>query len=172
VQLVVITSLSTGPSDWKLPSYRGTANPAAQGYSDWRQHILLSIFYIRSFFACLQVEAILGLCDLQNWSGSIKQVNSDNTWYVTFRFSQREQYSVRWICLHSRRVYPWIEPIKYCVRWEKSVSQVWHLPSLKSTLNFDGTTLTTATGTQHFQITQHLTHGASSDVEGNHVGYR
>ena len=81
VHLGVITSLSTGPSDWKYIKFTwGTTNPAAQAVSLGSNKWKYSITNIRSFFGVPSGETILRISALfRNGTGTTVQRNTDGS---------------------------------------------------------------------------------------------
>src|SRR6185437_51564 len=79
VHVGVITSASTGPSDWRyVPFTWGTANPAAQATYIGNNRYQYTINGIRSLFNVPAGETILAVAILfRNGSGSQAQRNTD-----------------------------------------------------------------------------------------------
>jgi Alpha amylase, catalytic domain/Carbohydrate-binding module 48 (Isoamylase N-terminal domain)/Secretion system C-terminal sorting domain len=81
VHVGVITSLSTGSTDWRyVPFTWGTTNPAAQATSLGNNKYVYTISNIRSFFAVPVSEQIIAVAILfRNGNGSLVQRNSDGS---------------------------------------------------------------------------------------------
>ena len=96
VHIGVITSLSSGPSDWKYTLFTwGSTNPAAHATALGSNKYKYTITNVRTFFGVPAGETILKICVIfRNATGSLKQVNSDNSdMYVPVYGSS--QYAVR-----------------------------------------------------------------------------
>jgi 1,4-alpha-glucan branching enzyme len=81
VHVGVITSLSTGSTDWRyVPFTWGTTNPAAQATSLGNNKYVYTISNIRSFFAVPASEQIIAVAILfRNGNGSLVQRNNDGS---------------------------------------------------------------------------------------------
>ncbi|GGB20448.1 alpha-amylase family glycosyl hydrolase [Puia dinghuensis] len=81
VHVGVITSQSTGPSNWRYVLFTwGTTNPAAHATYLGNNRYQYTISNIRSFFSVPAGEQILRIAILfRNGSGSLKQANSDGS---------------------------------------------------------------------------------------------
>ena len=145
VHVGLITSLSTGPSDWRYVKFTwGTADPAAHATPLGSNKYQYTISNIRTFFAVPAGETIKKVCIIfRNASGNLKQVNSDVSDMFLPVYGNTE-YAVR-INLppFEPRYIPWIEPINVNVGGNISITGVASANS-NLTLKLNGTTINTA----------------------------
>ena len=165
VHVGVITSNSTGPSDWKYTKFTwGTTNPAANATALGNNKYLYTISNVRSFFGVPGGETILKICVIfRNGSGSIKQVNSDNSdMYIPVYGNS--QYAVRLnLPPFEPRFIPWIEPINVNVGGTINITGVASASS-NLTLKLNGTTLNTASGATTISSTPTITTNCTQQV--------
>ena len=170
VHVGVITSLSSGPSDWKYTKFTwGTTDPAAHATSLGNNKYLFTITNVRSFFAVPAGETIRKICVIfRSGSGSLKQVNSDNSdMYVPVYGST--EYGVRLnLPPFEPRFIPWVEPINVAVGGNISITGVASATS-NLTLKLNGTTIGTAANTTTISANPTITTSCAQQVflEGN-----
>ncbi|HAO45924.1 MAG TPA: alpha-amylase family glycosyl hydrolase [Ferruginibacter sp.] len=170
VHVGVITNLSTGPTDWRYVKFTwGTSDPAAHATALGANKYQYSISNIRTFFAVPAGETIKKVCVIfRNASGSLKQVNSDNSDMYNPVYGNSE-YGVR-INLppFEPRYIPWIEPISVNVGGSISISGVASANS-NLTLKLNGNTIQTASNASTISATPTIATACAQQVflEGN-----
>ncbi|MEP7255031.1 MAG: alpha-amylase family glycosyl hydrolase [Ferruginibacter sp.] len=126
VHVGVITSLSTGPADWRYVKFTwGSTDPAAHATPLGGNKYQYSITNMRSFFGVPAGEVIKKVIVIfRNPTGSLKQVNSDVSDMYIPVYGNTE-YAVR-INLppFEPRFIPWIEPISVNVGGNISITGV------------------------------------------------
>ncbi|MGC4101217.1 alpha-amylase family glycosyl hydrolase [Ferruginibacter sp.] len=145
VHVGVITNLSTGPSDWKYVKFTwGTADPAAHATPLGGNKYQYTINNIRSFFGVPAGETILKVTVIfRNASGSLKQVNSDNSDMYLPVYGSSE-YAVRLnLPPFEPRYIPWVEPISVAVGGNINITGVASANSAL-TLKLNGNSIGTA----------------------------
>lgn len=170
VHVGLITSLSTGPSDWRYVKFTwGTADPAAKATPLGSNKYQYNITNIRTFFGVPAGETIKKVCIIfRNASGSLKQVNSDvSDMYLPVYGSG--EYAVR-INLppFEPRYIPWIEPINVNVGGSISITGVASANS-SLVLKLNGNTIQTATNANSISATPTISTACAQQVflEGN-----
>ena len=145
VHVGVITSLSTGPTDWRYVKFTwGSTDPAAHATPLGGNKYQYSITNIRSFFGVPAGEVIKKVTVIfRNPTGSLKQVNSDVSDMYIPVYGNTE-YAVR-INLppFEPRFIPWIEPISVNVGGNISITGVASANS-NLTLKLNGNSINTA----------------------------
>jgi len=170
VHVGLITSLSTGPGDWRYVKFTwGTADPAAHATPLGSNKYQYTINNIRSFFAVPAGETIIKVCVIfRNASGTLKQVNSDGSDMYNPVYGNAE-YAVRLnLPPFEPRYIPWIEPINVNVGGSISITGVASANS-NLTLKLNGNTINTASGATTISATPTISTGCAQQVflEGN-----
>ncbi|MBU9936344.1 MAG: fibronectin type III domain-containing protein [Ferruginibacter sp.] len=170
VHVGLITSLSTGPSDWRYVKFTwGTADPAAKATPLGSNKYQYNITNIRTFFGVPAGETIKKVCIIfRNASGSLKQVNSDVSDMYLPVYGNGE-YAVR-INLppFEPRYIPWIEPINVNVGGSLSITGVASANS-SLVLKLNGNIIQTATNANSISATPTISTACAQQVflEGN-----
>jgi 1,4-alpha-glucan branching enzyme len=172
VHVGVITSLSTGPTDWKYTKFAwGTADAAAKATPLGNNKYQYSITNIRTFFGVPAAETINKVCILfRNAAGnsSIKQANSDNSDMYVPVYGNTE-YAVR-INLppFEPRYIPWIEPLNAVVGGTVNVTGV-SSASAALSLKLNGTVFGTAAAAGTINATANISSACNQTIvlEGN-----
>jgi len=127
------------------PVYMGYADPAAHALPLGGNKYYYTILIFAVFLACLQVKRQKVCVIFRTATGSLKQVNSDNSdMYIPVYGSA--EYAVRLNLPPFERVYSMDRADQYCCRAETSVYRCC-ICQFKSYFKIRRTTLTTATGT-------------------------
>ncbi|HMU10911.1 MAG TPA: alpha-amylase family glycosyl hydrolase [Ferruginibacter sp.] len=170
VHVGLITSLSTGPTDWRYVKFTwGTADPAAKATPLGSNKYQYTVNNIRTFFAVPAGETIIKVCVIfRNATGSLKQVNSDGSDMYNPVYGSSE-YGVR-INLppFEPRYIPWIEPINVNVGGSISITGVASVNS-NLTLKLNGNTIQTATNASTISASPVIAAACAQQVflEGN-----
>lgn len=165
VHVGVITSLSSGPGDWRYVKFTwGTADPLAHATPLGSNKYQYTITNIRSFFGVPAGETIKKVCIIfRNASGSQKQVNSDGSdMYIPVYGSS--EYAVRFnLPPFEPRYIPWLEPLSVSVGGSFSVTGVASANS-NLTLKLNGNTVGTATNASTVSATPTVTTACDNKV--------
>lgn len=170
VHVGLITSLSTGPSDWRYVKFTwGTADPAAHATPLGGNKYQYTINNVRSFFAVPAGETIIKVCVIfRNASGSLKQVNSDGSDMYNPVYGSSE-YAVRLnLPPFEPRYIPWIEPINVAVGGSINIAGVASANSNLS-IKLNGNTVNTASNANTITANPTIATGCTQQVflEGN-----
>ncbi len=170
VHVGVITSSSTGPTDWRYVKFTwGSTDPLAHATPLGSNKYQYIISNIRTFFTVPAGETIMKVCVIfRNASGSLKQVNSDVSDMYVPVYGNTE-YAVR-INLppFEPRYIPWLEPLTVAVGGNISITGVSSANS-NLTLKLDGNTINTATNASTISANPTITTACAHQVflEGN-----
>ena len=126
VHVGVITSLSTGPSDWKYVKFAwGTADPLAKATPLGSNKYQYTITNVRSFFGVPAGETIKKVTVIfRNATGTLKQVNSDVSDMYLPVYSNTE-FAVRLnLPPFEPRYIPWVEPVNVAVGGSVNITGV------------------------------------------------
>jgi 1,4-alpha-glucan branching enzyme len=170
VHVGVITNLSSGPSDWKYVKFTwGTADPAAKATPLGSNKYQYTITNIRSFFGVPAGEIIKKITIIfRNATGSIKQVNSDNSDMYIPVYGNSE-YAVRInMPPFEPRYIPWIEPLSVNVGGNISITGV-SSANAALTLKLNGNVINTAANANTISASPTITTACNQKVmlEGN-----
>ena len=146
VHIGVITNLSTGPADWRYVKFTwGSTDPAAKATPLGGNKYQYTIANIRSFMGVPGGETIRKVTAIfRNATGSLKQVNSDNSDMYLPVYGSSE-FAVRLnLPPFEPRYVPWIEPLNVAVGGNINITGVASANS-NLTLKLDGNNINTAT---------------------------
>ncbi|MGF2412621.1 MAG: hypothetical protein ACQUYJ_09850, partial [Ferruginibacter sp.] len=170
VHVGVITNLSTGPSDWKYVKFTwGTADPLAHATALGANKYQYTITNVRSFFGVPAGETIKKITAIfRNASGSLKQVNSDNSDMYLPVYGTTE-YAVRLnLPPFEPRYIPWVEPLSVSVGGTVNITGV-SSANAALTLKLNGNTIGTAASANTISANPTITTACAQKVilEGN-----